>query len=255
MRAVPIAVRAIGPLVGIADVLLGCAAAGGASDGSADSGAEVSREASDGSSAADALAENDTQGDEGGLRDGATNPEEAGGFNAESDSSSPSDAGLWASVSESGPPAWSGPAVSGSVTVSQTTVAGHLGDGFVGLSYEKSHPVSYTHLDVYKRQDREEGHAFALGTQGIGMFLRGQWREALAKEDIAYAKYVSNRAGWHANGQLFAIWSLTFLGRLEEFRRRHAKLLRDAEGRGDLYTTCLLYTSRIGTTRSRRARS
>jgi len=69
------------------------------------------------------------------------------------------------------------------------------------------------------------------------MFLRGQWREALAKEDIAYAKYVSNRAGWHANGQLFAIWSLTFLGRLEEFRRRHAKLLRDAEGRGDLYTT------------------
>ena len=97
-------------------------------------------------------------------------------------------------------------------------------------------------LDIVRREaddcpDREEGHAFALGTQGIGMFLRGQWREALAKEDIAYAKYVSNRAGWHANGQLFAIWSLTFLGRLEEFRRRHAKLLRDAEGREDLYTT------------------
>src|ERR1700722_17007997 len=69
------------------------------------------------------------------------------------------------------------------------------------------------------------------------MFLRGQWREALVKQDIAYANYVSNRAGWHANGQLFAIWSLTFLGRLEEFRRRDAKLLRDAEGRGDLYTT------------------
>jgi serine/threonine protein kinase len=97
-------------------------------------------------------------------------------------------------------------------------------------------------LDIVRSEadhchDREEGHAFALGTQGVGMFLRGQWHEALAKEDIAYAKYVSNRAGWHANGQLFAIWSLTFLGRLEEFRRRHAKLLRDAEGRGDLYTT------------------
>jgi serine/threonine protein kinase/tetratricopeptide (TPR) repeat protein len=91
--------------------------------------------------------------------------------------------------------------------------------------------------------DREEGRAFALGTRGVGMFLRGQWSEALADEDNAYAKYVSNRAGWHANGQLFAIWSLTFLGRIEEFRRRHAKLLLDAEGRGDLYTTVNL---RIG---------
>jgi hypothetical protein len=75
------------------------------------------------------------------------------------------------------------------------------------------------------------------------MFLRGQWSEALSKQDIAYAKYVSNKAGWHANGQLFAIWSLTFLGRIEEFGRRHAKLLLDAEGRGDLYTTVNL---RIG---------
>ncbi len=103
-------------------------------------------------------------------------------------------------------------------------------------------------LDIVRREadgcpDREEGHAFALGTQGVGMFLRGRWREALAHQDVAYAKYASNRAGWHANGQLFAIWSLTFLGRIEEFRRRHAKLLCDAEGHGDLYTTVNL---RIG---------
>jgi tetratricopeptide (TPR) repeat protein len=103
-------------------------------------------------------------------------------------------------------------------------------------------------LDIVRNEadhcpDREEGRAFALGTQGVGKFLRGRWAEALANQDIAYAKYVSNRAGWHANGQLFAIWSLTFLGRIEEFRRRHAKLLRDAEGRGDLYTTVNL---RIG---------
>jgi hypothetical protein len=91
--------------------------------------------------------------------------------------------------------------------------------------------------------DGEEGRAFAIGTRGVGMFLRGRWSEALANQDSAYAKYVSNKAGWHANGQLFAIWSLTFLGRIEEFRRRHAKLLLDAEGRGDLYTTTNL---RIG---------
>jgi len=134
-------VRAICLLVGICDVLLGCAAAGDASEGSADSGSDVSREASDASSPADSLPGNDTPGDEAGLRGGATGPGEAGGFDAQSnsDSFSPNDAGLWASVSESGPPAWSGPAVSGSVTVAQTTVVGHLGEGFVGLSYEKSH--------------------------------------------------------------------------------------------------------------------
>jgi tetratricopeptide (TPR) repeat protein len=103
-------------------------------------------------------------------------------------------------------------------------------------------------LDIVRNEadawpDREEGRAFALGTLGVGMFLRGRWSEALAKQDIAYAKYTSSKAGWHANGQLFAIWSLTFLGRIEEFRQRHAKLLRDAEGRGDLYTTVNL---RIG---------
>jgi hypothetical protein len=72
-----------------------------------------------------ALPGNDAPGGEAGLPDGATNPGEAGGFGAESDSSSPSspsDAGLWASVSKSGPPAWSGPSVSGTVTVVQAKV-------------------------------------------------------------------------------------------------------------------------------------
>jgi len=126
-------VRAICLFVGTCDVLLGCAAAGGVSEGSADSGADVSREASDASSPADALPENDTPGDEAGLRGGATGPGEAGGFDAQSDSdsSSPSDAGLWASVSDSGPPAWSGPAVSGSVTVAQTTVVGVVTPDFL----------------------------------------------------------------------------------------------------------------------------
>ena len=137
------AVRASCLFVGISGVLfwgLGCASADGASDGSVDSGAGVSRESSDGSLSAIALPGNDAPGDEAGVPDGdATNPGEAGGFGAGSDSSSPGDSGLWASVSKSGPPAWSGPAVSGSVTVVQAKVVGRLADGFVGLSYEKSH--------------------------------------------------------------------------------------------------------------------
>jgi|CZKU01.1.fsa_nt_gi serine/threonine protein kinase/tetratricopeptide (TPR) repeat protein len=88
-----------------------------------------------------------------------------------------------------------------------------------------------------------EGRAFLLGTLGVSMFLRGRWRQALEKQDVAYAQHPNNRAGWHANGQLFAIWSLTWLGRLEQFRERQARLLVDAEHRGDLYTTVNL---RIG---------
>jgi serine/threonine protein kinase/tetratricopeptide (TPR) repeat protein len=88
-----------------------------------------------------------------------------------------------------------------------------------------------------------EGRAFSLGTRGVSLFLRGDWRGALEDQDLAYAKYPNNRAGWHANGQLFAIWALTFLGRIDQFRQRHARLLIDAERRGDLYTTVSL---RIG---------
>jgi hypothetical protein len=53
-------------------------------------------------------------------------------------SSNSGSAGIWATVSKSGPPAWSGPVVAGTVTVSESVV-GHLSPGFVGLSYEKSH--------------------------------------------------------------------------------------------------------------------
>jgi len=88
-----------------------------------------------------------------------------------------------------------------------------------------------------------ESRAVFLGTRGVSLFLRGQWSEALEHQDVAYAKYPNNRAGWHANGQLIAIWSLTWLGRIEHFRERQARLLVDAEQRGDLYTTVNL---RIG---------
>jgi tetratricopeptide (TPR) repeat protein len=82
-----------------------------------------------------------------------------------------------------------------------------------------------------------EGRAFGVGANGVALFLRGEWRRSLEVLDSAFAAYPNNRAGWHANGRLFAIWALTYLGRFDEFRRRHAALLADAEQRGDLYTT------------------
>jgi tetratricopeptide (TPR) repeat protein len=91
--------------------------------------------------------------------------------------------------------------------------------------------------------DDLESRSFALGTNAIALFLRGQWKRALTDQQIAYERFPNNRAGWHANSVLFSIWSLTFLGRINEFRDRHARLLIDAEQRGDLYTTVNL---RIG---------
>jgi hypothetical protein len=49
------------------------------------------------------------------------------------------DAGLWSSPVTSGPPVVSGPSVAATVTVNQETTTGRLTQGFVGLSYEKSH--------------------------------------------------------------------------------------------------------------------
>ena len=103
--------------------------------------------------------------------------------------------------------------------------------------------LSATVKRLAEASEDSEGRAFLMGTLGVSLFLRGHWSEALENQDVAYAKHPNSRAGWHANGQLFAIWSLTLLGRLNQFRERHARLLDDAEHRGDLYTTVNL---RIG---------
>jgi hypothetical protein len=59
-----------------------------------------------------------------------------GGGGADGDSDAPS---LWSNPSPSAPPPFSGPTVSATVAVTQGKTVGHVGPGFVGLSYEKSH--------------------------------------------------------------------------------------------------------------------
>jgi hypothetical protein len=63
---------------------------------------------------------------------------DAGGGDGGGDSATPP-MGLWSNPSPSAPPAFSGPTVSVTVAVTQGTTVGHMGPGFVGLSYEKSH--------------------------------------------------------------------------------------------------------------------
>jgi serine/threonine protein kinase len=76
--------------------------------------------------------------------------------------------------------------------------------------------------------------AYARGTAGVALFLRGRWREALETIDQAYAELPSQVAGMQAQAALFAAYALVYLGDLVELRRRQARLLADADQRGGL---------------------
>ena len=101
-------------------------------------------------------------------------------------------------------------------------------------------------VDVARRlaetEVRAEGRAFFDGGQGVAMYLRGHWKEALALLDSSQSKVQthSHSAGWQSNAQVFGCWALNFLGEHAELARRHARVLADAERRGDMYTSVQL---------------
>jgi tetratricopeptide (TPR) repeat protein len=97
------------------------------------------------------------------------------------------------------------------------------------------------------RTDASEAHAFFEGNRGVSAFLRGRWQEAVNLLDAAFEKYPNNRGGWHSNANLFAVYALSYMGRLNESRVRQARLLDEALRRGDLYTTVNLRTAMIKT--------
>ncbi len=71
---------------------------------------------------------------------------------------------------------------------------------------------------------------------GVALFLRGRWKEARETLDASSAKAPGIRSQWHSNAVLFAVRSLYFSGEIRELVRRQARLLADAQDRGDLYT-------------------
>jgi hypothetical protein len=77
--------------------------------------------------------------------------------------------------------------------------------------------------------------AYAHATQGVHLYLSGEWRRALEELDGAYAHLPTIRAGWQSNANLFAVNSLCLMGQLEEASRRINGHLADAERRGDMY--------------------
>jgi hypothetical protein len=85
--------------------------------------------------------------------------------------------------------------------------------------------------------------AYARGTAGCGLFLRGKWREAADGIDGAYANLHGHVAGWQAQAGLYALYSYAFLGDFAELRARHARQLYDADQRGDLFTSVQIRAS------------
>jgi tetratricopeptide (TPR) repeat protein len=81
-------------------------------------------------------------------------------------------------------------------------------------------------------------------TGGVALFLRGRWREALETIDKVYAKLPSHIGGAQkAQVSLYGVYALVFLGNLIELRRRYARMLADADERGDLFTSVQLRAS------------
>jgi serine/threonine protein kinase len=83
---------------------------------------------------------------------------------------------------------------------------------------------------------------FASGNSGVRVYLRGEWKKALRILDDAIAKIQvhDHSARWHSTSQLFACWSLNFLGEYRALAKRHAAVIEDADQRGDLYTSVQL---------------
>src|SRR5579872_1576087 len=82
-----------------------------------------------------------------------------------------------------------------------------------------------------------EAEAFRQGNLGIGLFLRGRWKQARTVLDESNAKLLHGHAHWQSNSRLFSVRSLYFSGQIKEIVRRQGPLYTDASDRGDLYTT------------------
>ena len=90
-----------------------------------------------------------------------------------------------------------------------------------------------------------ESVAFVRAARGTALLFRGRWREALEILDGAYARVAAHRAGWQANASVFAMYALYCMGDLRAVALRQARVLSDAEVRGDLYTEVNLRTVTI----------
>jgi len=115
------------------------------------------------------------------------------------------------------------------------------GEGGVAGAHERA--ITAIAGTLAERVENAEGDTFFRGSRAVGLFLRGNWREAHRALDRSYEQYPNLRAGWHANAKLFAVYSLYYMGDLRGQARRAKQLLVEAEQRNDLYVIVNLRTT------------
>lgn len=105
--------------------------------------------------------------------------------------------------------------------------------------------------DIARRLDHPHALGLTSFAAGLAAFLVGNWKSARALSEAAERTFRDRCTGvaWEAaNAQLFALWSLFYLGDVLELSRRVPRLMREAEERGDLYAAT---SFRIGLTNVR----
>ncbi len=80
---------------------------------------------------------------------------------------------------------------------------------------------------------------------GITVFLRGRWREAKETLDPIQAMATSRRSG-QQTVTLFTLQSMYFMGQIKEVSQRYARLMVEAEERGNLFMSVNLRTAMAG---------
>ena len=95
---------------------------------------------------------------------------------------------------------------------------------------------------VAAETDDAEAIAFVRAARGTALILRGRWREAIETLDASYANLSARRAGWQSNANVFAAFALYCMGDLQALAPRQARVLADAQLRGDLYSEVSLRT-------------
>lgn len=89
-----------------------------------------------------------------------------------------------------------------------------------------------------ERLDNPYSIAWATGAGGMAATLEGRWAEGHARCERAEAMFRDRCTGvaWEIDTmRWFSMWSMAYLGKLAELRRRVPDRLREAEERGNLY--------------------
>lgn len=94
-----------------------------------------------------------------------------------------------------------------------------------------------------EKSDDPFDRVYKQALHGVGLFLRGCWKEAKNTIDEALGELPNHVPGWHNQASLYSVYSLVFLGDLVELQRREARMLSDADERGDLFTSVQLRAS------------